>query len=192
MSQKFGEISPDGKISATVENYIDGKRSITKITVDFKGKTGSMIFQSNEEGEVDLKFESGDCSISANTIILASQIRTLISGNQALVDCDDELILAGGNKVDIKCLKGILNLISNDVLNIGSNRDINIETMKKLFLKALNEFFVKSNKVTIQSGSIRLGQSAAYPVARVGDKIVLTSSTSGVIVGPGSMTVFVD
>lgn len=180
----------DGSVQSTIESYVDENVSICKVTVDFKGKSGTMVFTSQDGQPPEISFESEKHSISADEIVLSGNERTIITGNSTLIDAEDDFMISSGNRLDMKALSGIVNLIAAKSMNIGANDDIKIETIKALALIALESIKMEAARIEIKGEQVMIGNSPQRPVARLGDKIVLTSSNSGVIM-EGSKNVFV-
>jgi hypothetical protein len=187
--KKSGTISQDGEIQSTIQHYHDDNSSIARITVDFKGKSGTMVFQASEEN-VDLVFESEGHKINANELNVNASQRAAITSNSILVDAEEELLLNSAGRLSVQAIGGILNLVSSGDLNIGSNGSIEINALLDMLINVVTQLELFATQIRLR-GLVSVG-TGIFPVARVGDQITLTSANSGVIVGPGSATLFTD
>jgi len=187
--KKSGTISEDGQIQSTIEHWQDDNSSIARITVDFKGKTGAMVFQATE-GNVELTFESENCKINANELNVNASQNAAITSNAVLVDAEEELLLNSAGRLSVQALGGVLNLVSSNNMNIGSRTGMEITALLDMLIKATTSLEMIAAQIQLR-GLVRVG-TGIFPVARVGDAITLTSSSSGIITGPGSATLFSD
>ena len=183
VSKKMGAISKDGQICAEIETYKDEKRSIARISANFKGKNGVMTFIASDS-ETKVLFNSDEHSINSDKITINAKDEAILNANQTVINGETDLIISSQQKLILEALKGIISLVAKGELNIGSRTKIKLQSIMDILIQASNELILKSNMLKIESNYVQIGTGLAFPVARVGDKV---DTNSGVILSGSAL-----